>query len=128
MEHVEAHRFFNIRHDLSRALTRKKEKNVERFLVLDLTFSRHGDKLSVDSGSVANGDRYPNEYARRGSPEEANRILDTFEPIENIYFDKEGLHFFYNEYDIDFFGAGTFDICIDWPLPRSVTGIFTPAE
>ena len=32
------------------------------------------------------------------------------------------------KYDIDCYGAGTFDICIDWPLPRSVTGIFTPAE
>lgn len=68
------------------------------------------------------------EYARRGEPEEANRLLNTFEPIENFYFDKEGLHFFYNEYDIDCFGAGTFDICIEWPLPWSVTGVFTPAE
>ena len=63
-----------------------------------------------------------------GEPEEANRLLNTFEPIENFYFDKEGLHFFYNEYDIDCFGAGTFDICIEWPLPISVLGVFTPVE
>ena len=68
------------------------------------------------------------ESARRGSPEEANRILDSVAPLENFYYDKDGLHFFYNEYDIDCFGAGTFDICIDWPLPDFVTAWFTTAE
>ena len=68
------------------------------------------------------------EYARRGEPERGNIIVDLIEPTENFYFDDEGLHFFYDTYDIDCYGAGTFDICIDWPLPRSVTGIFLPAE
>ena len=63
MEHVEAHRFFNIRHDLSRALTRKMQKNVERFPVSGLTFSRHGDKLSADSGSVASGEWFPSSFS-----------------------------------------------------------------
>ena len=67
------------------------------------------------------------EYARRGSPESANMILDSFAPIENFYYDKDGLHFLFNEYDIGSYAEGSFDLCIAWPLPKSVTWVFTPA-
>lgn len=112
-----------------------KEKTVHRLIYVG-TISRHSlsnrDSPHLHLIDIVNKEQMPelkkrlkqalkDEYARRGEPEEANRLLDTFEPIENFYFDKEGLHFFYNEYDIDCFGAGTFDICIDWPLPESVT-------
>ena len=39
------------------------------------------------------------------------------EPTENFYYDDKGLHFYYNPYDIGSFGEGSFDLCIDWPLP-----------
>jgi hypothetical protein len=42
----------------------KKEEKVGRFLVLDLTFSQHEVKLSVDSGSVASGSSVPGSLHR----------------------------------------------------------------
>ena len=49
------------------------------------------------------------------------------EPTENFYYDDKGLHFFYNPYDIGSFAEGTFDLCIEWPLPKSATWTSTPA-
>lgn len=49
------------------------------------------------------------------------------EPTENFYYDDKGLHFFYNPYDIGSFAEGTFDLCIDWPLPKSATWTSAPA-
>ena len=49
------------------------------------------------------------------------------EPTENFYYDDRGLHFYYNPYDIGSFAEGAFDLCIDWPLPKSVTWTSTPA-
>ena len=42
------------------------------------------------------------------------------DPTENFYYDDKGLHFFYNPYDIGCFAEGTFDLCIDWPLPEVI--------
>lgn len=42
-------------------------------------------------------------------------------PTENFYYAEDGLHFVYNEYEIHCYAAGVFDLCIDWPLPESVT-------
>ena len=50
------------------------------------------------------------------------------EPTENFYYDDKGLHFFYNPYDIGSFAEGTFDLCIDWPLPQSAIWTSTSAE
>ncbi len=60
------------------------------------------------------------EYLRRGDEVSANRELDFLKPTENFYYDENGLHFFFNEYDIDCYAAGVFDLCIEWPLPESV--------
>ena len=60
-------------------------------------------------------------------PPGGKRYWDEPEPTENFYYDEKGLHFFYNEYEIDCFAAGPYDLCIDWPLPSLVTGAFTPA-
>jgi len=46
---------------------------------------------------------------------------DLPKPTENFYYAADGLHFVYNEYEIHCYAAGDFDICIDWPLPESVT-------
>ena len=40
----------------------KKIEKVERFSFQGLTFARHGDKLSVDSGSATNGERYSSSF------------------------------------------------------------------
>ena len=50
------------------------------------------------------------------------------EPTENFYYDEKGLHFYYNPYDIGSFAEGAFDLCIDWPLPKSATWTSTPAS
>ena len=60
------------------------------------------------------------EYIRRGDEVSANRELDFLKPTENFYYDENGLHFVFNEYDIDCYAAGDFDLCIEWPLPESV--------
>lgn len=60
-------------------------------------------------------------------PPGGKHYWDEPEPTENFYYDEKGLHFFYNEYEIDCFAAGPYDLCIDWPLPALVTGAFTPA-
>lgn len=60
------------------------------------------------------------EYLRRGDEVSANRELDFLKPTENFYYDENGLHFVFNEYDIDCYAAGDFDLCIEWPLPESV--------
>ncbi len=60
-------------------------------------------------------------------PPGGKHYWDEPEPTENFYYDEKGLHFFYNEYEIDCFAAGPYDLCIDWPLPSLVTGAFTPA-
>jgi len=41
-------------------------------------------------------------------------------PTENFYYDKDGLHFVYESYEIHCGAAGSFDLCIEWPLPESV--------
>ena len=61
------------------------------------------------------------------APPGGKHYWDEPEPTENFYYDEKGLHFFYNEYEIDCFAAGPYDLCIDWPLPSLVTGAFTPA-
>ncbi len=35
-------------------------------------------------------------------------------PIENFYFGKDGLHFIYNEYEIDCYAAGSYDVVVSW--------------
>lgn len=60
------------------------------------------------------------EYLRRGDEVSANKELDFLKPTENFYYDENGLHFVFNEYDIDCYAAGDFDLCIEWPLPESV--------
>lgn len=35
-------------------------------------------------------------------------------PIENFYFGKDGLHFIYNEYEIDCYAAGSYDVVVPW--------------
>ena len=60
------------------------------------------------------------EYLRRGDEVSANRELDFLKPTENFYYDENGLHFVFNEYDIDCYAAGDFDLCREWPLPESV--------
>lgn len=60
------------------------------------------------------------EYLRRGDEVSANGELDFLKPTENFYYDENGLHFVFNEYDIDCYAAGDFDLCIEWPLPESV--------
>ena len=65
-------------------------------------------------------DSLQQEYIRRGDEESANRELDFLKPTENFYYDENGLHFVFNEYDIDCYAAGDFDLCIEWPLPESV--------
>ena len=59
------------------------------------------------------------EYLRRGDEDSASRELDFPKPTENFYYDENGLHFVFNEYDIDCYAAGDFDLCIEWPLPES---------
>ena len=39
-------------------------KKVERFFFQGLTFARHGDKLSVDSGFAASGERFSSSFCR----------------------------------------------------------------
>jgi len=41
-------------------------------------------------------------------------------PTENFYYADDGLHFVYNMYEIHCGAAGSFDLCIEWPLPESV--------
>lgn len=65
--------------------------------------------------------------ADASDPPGGKHYWDEPEPTENFYYDEKGLHFFYNEYEIDCFAAGPYDLCIDWPLPSLVTGAFTPA-
>ena len=60
------------------------------------------------------------EYLKRGDEVSANKELDFLKPTENFYYDENGLHFVFNEYDIDCYAAGDFDLCIEWPLPESV--------
>lgn len=38
-------------------------------------------------------------------------------PTQNFYYDKKGLHFVFNEYEIASYAEGTIDICIKWPRP-----------
>ena len=44
-------------------------------------------------------------------------LLATPEPIDNFYYDGDGLHFVYNVYEIACFADGPIEICVQWPRP-----------
>ena len=88
------------------------------------------DQLPLMRKSILNAFQF--ELTKRGYDFEieSDNTMDTRfplpEPKDNFYFDDKGLHFIYNEYEIHCYAAGYFDICIDWPLPESVSFAFKP--
>lgn len=57
------------------------------------------------------------EYRRRGATPPKDNVFPRPALTENFYYDAQGLHFFFNRYEIDCYAAGEFDLCVDWPLP-----------
>ena len=46
-----------------------------------------------------------------------NCLLASPQPIDNFYYDGDGLHFVYNVYEIACFADGPIEICVQWPRP-----------
>lgn len=90
------------------------EKHSPRFKLSDIV-----SKDDIPEMRARLVDALRQEYLRRGDEVSANKELDFIKPTENFYYDENGLHFVFNEYDIDCYAAGNFDLCIEWPLPES---------
>ena len=90
------------------------------------------DQLPLMRKSILNAFQF--ELTKRGydfkikSDDTMDTRFPLPEPKDNFYFDDNGLHFIYNEYEIHCYAAGYFDICIDWPLPESVSFAFKPLD
>ena len=46
-----------------------------------------------------------------------NHLLGSPQPIDNFYYDGDGLHFVYNVYEIACFADGPIEVCVQWPRP-----------
>ncbi len=57
-------------------------------------------------------------FGLKNDAELESRLVDEPRPTENFYYDKDGLHFVYNAYEIACHADGVIDICIQWPRPN----------
>ncbi len=57
------------------------------------------------------------EYQRKGATPPQSSTFPQPALTENFCYQEDGLHFFFNRYEIDCYAAGEFDVRVDWPLP-----------